>query len=53
MAKSVSYILQFFDSSRFMASSLSNFDKNLSERIHGIKCKYGHNDNKCETYVIK
>ena len=25
-----------------MASSLSNLVNNLSERIHGIKCKFGH-----------
>ena len=32
-----------------MTSSLSNLVNNLSERIHKIKCKYGHNDKKCET----
>ena len=36
-----------------MASSLSNLANNLAERIHKIKCKYGHNDKKCETYRIK
>ena len=44
--------LQFIDSPRFMASSLSNLVNNLSEGIHKIKCKYGH-DKKCETCGIK
>ena len=44
-----SYILQFIDSARFMASSLSSLVNNLSEGIHEIKCKFGHNDKKCET----
>ena len=35
-----------------MASSLSNLVDNLSEGIHKIKCKYGHNDKKCETCGI-
>ena len=36
-----------------MASSLSNLVNNLSERICRIKCKYGHDDKKCETCRIK
>ena len=36
-----------------MVSSLSNLAKNLSEGIHTIKCKYGHDDKKYETCVIK
>ena len=40
----ISYILQFIDSAKFMASSLSTLVNNLSEGIHKIKCKYGHND---------
>ena len=36
-----------------MASSLSNLVNNLSEGIHKIKCKYEHNDEKCETCGIK
>ena len=36
-----------------MATSLSNLVNNLSERIHKIKCKFGHNDIKCETCGIK
>ena len=43
LQKNISYILQSMDSARFMASSLSNFVNNLSEGIHEIKCKYGHN----------
>ena len=46
LEKNISYILQFIDSARFMASSLSNPVNNLSERIHKIKCKYGQNDKK-------
>ena len=37
ITKSISYTLQFIDSARFMASSLSNLVNNLSEGIHGIK----------------
>ena len=43
--KNMSYILQFTDSARFMASSLSNLVNNLSGGIDEIKCKYGQ-DNK-------
>ena len=42
--KNISYILQFIDSERSAASSLSNFVNNLSEGIHRTKCKYGHDD---------
>ena len=38
----MSYILQFIDSARFMASSLSNFVYNLSDAVHRIKCKLEH-----------
>ena len=31
-----------------MANSLSNLVNNLSEGIHKIKYKYGHDDKKCE-----
>ena len=47
------YILQFIDSARFMASTLSNLVKNLSDGIHRIKCTFGYNDRKCETCRIK
>ena len=53
ITKNLSYILQFIDSTRFMASSLSNLVNNLSEGTHRIKCKYGHDDKKCETCGIK
>ena len=36
-----------------MASSLSNLVNNLSEGIHRIKCKFGHDDKKCEACGIK
>ena len=51
--KNISYILQFIDSIRFMASSLSNLVNNLSEGIHKIKCKHGYEDKKCETSGLK
>ena len=38
ITKNISYILQFIDSARFMASSLSNLVNNLAEGIHKIKC---------------
>ena len=49
----ISYILQFIDSARFMVSSLSNLVNNLSEKIHRIKNKYTHKDQKCEICKIK
>ena len=36
-----------------MASSLSNLVNILSEGTHRIKCKFGHDDEKCETCRIK
>ena len=36
-----------------MASSLSNLANNLFDGIRRIKCKYGHDDKKCETCGIK
>ena len=51
--KNISYILQFIDSARFIASSLSNLANYLSEGIHKIKCKFGHYDKKCATCRIK
>ena len=44
ITKNISYISQFIDSARFMASSLSNLVINLSDGIHRIKCKFGHDD---------
>ena len=42
MAKSIAYILQFIDRTKFMAISLSALVNDFSERIHKVKCKYGH-----------
>ena len=53
ITKSKSYILQFIDSVRFMASSLSNLFDNLFEEVDRTKSKYGHDDKKCETCGIK
>ena len=53
ITKNMSYILQFIDSARFIASSLSNLDNNLSEGVHRIKCQFGLCDKKCETEGIK
>ena len=44
ITKAIFYRLQFIDSPRLMASSLSNFVNNLAEGIHKIKCT---NCNKC------
>ena len=46
-------MLQFIEYPRFMASSLFKLVNNLSERIHRIKCKFGHDDAECETCGIK
>ena len=35
----ISYKINFIDSARLMANSLSNFIDNLAEGIHKIKCK--------------
>ena len=53
LQKNISYILQFIDSARFMASSLSNLVNNLSEGIHKIKCKHGHDDKKVRLAELK
>ena len=37
----------------FLVSSLSNLVNNLAKGIHKVKCKYGHDDKKCETCGIK
>ena len=36
-----------------MASLLSNLVNNLPEGIHKIKCKYRHDDKKCQIRRIK
>ena len=33
-----------------MQDSLSNLVNNLCEVIHRIKCEYGHDEKKCETW---
>ena len=48
-----SYILQFINGTRFMASSSSILVNNLSEGIHRNECKLEHDDKKCEAYEIK
>ena len=53
ITKNISYVLQFIDRARVMASSLSNLANNLSEEIHKIKCKFAPDDKKCETSGIK
>ena len=45
--------MQFIDTAKLMASSLSYLVNNFSERIHKIKCKHGNNDKKCETCEIE
>ena len=47
------YILQFINTARFMASSLPNLVNNPSDEFHRIKCKFGHDDKKCQTCGIK
>ena len=46
-------MLQFIDSGEFMANSLSDLVNDLFERIYKIKCKFGHDDEKCETCRIE
>ena len=45
--------MQFVDSARFMAISLSNLVTRLAERIHKTECKNGNGNKKCETCRIK
>ena len=49
VTNNISYILKFIDSARFMASSLSSLIKCLII----VKCKYGHDNKKCETCKIR
>ena len=39
------------DSTRFMASLLSNLVDDLEEGIHKVKCKYGHDDKNVKKVV--
>ena len=52
LQKNISFILQFIDSTRFI-KLLSNLANNLFEGIHKIKCKFGHDDKKCDASEIK
>ena len=36
-----------------MASTLSNLVDNIAEKIHKTKCKFGHDNKKCEACGIK
>ena len=45
--------MQRNDSTRFVASLLSNLVNNLAEGIHKIKYKYGYNNKKCKTFRVK
>ena len=51
--KTISYKLQFIDSTKFMGSSLSNTVDNHAAGIQKIKCKSGEDDKKCQTCAIK
>ena len=53
ITKNICHILQLIGGARFTANSLSNLVNNLSEGIHRVKCKYGHDDRKCKTCGIK
>ena len=52
ITKNISHIIQFIDSTSFMAGSLSNLANSLSEGIHKIKCKFRHDNKRCETCGI-
>ena len=47
--KTISHTLQLSDDARFIASSSSNLVNNLTEGIHKIKRKYGHDNQNCKT----
>ena len=53
ITKTISNRLQFIDNARFMATSLSNLVNTIAEGNHKVKCKYGDNNEKCETCGIK
>ena len=50
--KNISYVLQFIDSARFKAGSLSNLVNNFSEGIRRIKCKYEHAEKNVKTMEL-
>ena len=49
ITKNIYYRLKFIGRAMFMASSLSILVNNLAEKIRKTKCKYGHDNKKCET----
>ena len=55
ITRTISCRLQFIDSERFMASSLSCLGDNIAEGIRKLKCKYRNTDKmiKCEICGIK
>ena len=53
VTKTISYRLKFIYSTRFLACLLSNVGDNLAKGIHKTKCRYGHEDKKCEICGIK
>ena len=53
-AKTISYKLQFIDSAKFMANSLSDLADKFARGINiKIKCKYGHGNKKYEMFGVK
>ena len=50
--KNMSYVLQFIDSARFKASSLSNLVNNFFEGIRRIKYKYEHAEKNVKTMEL-
>ena len=53
LQKNISYILQFIDGARFMASSWSNLVNDLSRGLSRIKCKLGHDNKRYQACGIK
>ena len=52
ITKTISYKLQYIDSTRFIAISLPDLVDNLAEVAHEIKRKYVNGNEKCETCGI-
>ena len=48
LVKTISRKLHFITRARFWTSSLSNIVDNFAEKIHKSKCKYEHDNQKCE-----
>ena len=53
ITKNISYILQFIDIARFLASSLSSPVNTFFEGVRRVKCIYEHDQKKCQTCGIK